>query len=648
MKIISANITGSLILNNVDVSSITGSQSSINSLNNKTGSYAVTGSNVFIGNQNITGSVSVTGSLTTTGTIIAQTLNVQQVTSSVVYSSGSNIFGNSLSNTQVMTGSVSITGSLSVNGVTNTVGTGTTNTLPKFTGASTIGDSAITDDGTTVTLVSRALSGTSATFSGLVTGQTTSNGNITQNFLAYNSGTSISGASYDFQSGGTSQTARISANYEASSPDRMAMRFLVGQGSGLVEILKLFNSIMTVTGAATFSGGVTSRVNDGSAQFNAEPTTTTNSAYIQFLNSDGYGYIGKNSSAGGNLASGTAAYALVISTYKAGGTTAPIQFAPNNSIAATITSGGNVGIGTTDPLFAKLSVNGNISLGTYDGINTSFKIGRQRVDGAGYVNTPYIDFKVDSSSNGYITFSTIHSGVAGYPDAVTINYNGNVLIGTTSDNGYKLDIRSTSGNNFVNSYTQISSNGQQSGFVAQCLWSGSDRGVSLAMYKHASITNPATYISFWSGTSTFQYMHIDDSGVLRLSSSSGDIGTANGTIVGTQTSDVRLKNVKDSFNYGLNEILQINPIAFTFKNDANNTDKLGFSAQEMLNIIPESVYDTKNCIDGYEDTDDSMVKIPKSNDNVYGMDYTTLIPVLVKAIQEQQAQIEILKNNITQ
>jgi hypothetical protein len=41
---------------------------------------------------------------------------VQQVTSSIVYSSGSNIFGNSLSNTQQFTGSVSVTGSLTVNG----------------------------------------------------------------------------------------------------------------------------------------------------------------------------------------------------------------------------------------------------------------------------------------------------------------------------------------------------------------------------------------------------------------------------------------------------------------------------------------------------------------------------------------------------
>ena len=49
------------------------------------------------------------------GTITAQTLVVQTVTSSVVYSSGSNIFGNDLTNTQQLTGSVTVTGSLSVN-----------------------------------------------------------------------------------------------------------------------------------------------------------------------------------------------------------------------------------------------------------------------------------------------------------------------------------------------------------------------------------------------------------------------------------------------------------------------------------------------------------------------------------------------------
>lgn len=75
--------------------------------------YATTGSNIFQANQTIC------ANLTTTGTITAQTINVQQVTSSVVYSSGSNVFGNQLINTQQFTGSVFITGStLNVNGGT--------------------------------------------------------------------------------------------------------------------------------------------------------------------------------------------------------------------------------------------------------------------------------------------------------------------------------------------------------------------------------------------------------------------------------------------------------------------------------------------------------------------------------------------------
>jgi hypothetical protein len=53
----------------------------------------------------------VTGNITSTGQIVAQTINVQQVTSSIVYSCGSNTFGCSTSNNQVFTGSVFITGS---------------------------------------------------------------------------------------------------------------------------------------------------------------------------------------------------------------------------------------------------------------------------------------------------------------------------------------------------------------------------------------------------------------------------------------------------------------------------------------------------------------------------------------------------------
>lgn len=74
------------------------------------GNYATTGSNIFLGAQ------TVCANITSTGTIIAQTLNVQQVTSSIVYSSGSNVFGCQLTDTQQMTGSLRVTGSFNVIG----------------------------------------------------------------------------------------------------------------------------------------------------------------------------------------------------------------------------------------------------------------------------------------------------------------------------------------------------------------------------------------------------------------------------------------------------------------------------------------------------------------------------------------------------
>ena len=82
--------------------------------------YATTGSNSFRATQ------SITGSLTVTGQIIAQTLNVQQVTSSIVFSSGSNVFGCDINSRQTFTGSFYQTGSIAYFG--GNVGIGTTTT----------------------------------------------------------------------------------------------------------------------------------------------------------------------------------------------------------------------------------------------------------------------------------------------------------------------------------------------------------------------------------------------------------------------------------------------------------------------------------------------------------------------------------------
>jgi hypothetical protein len=58
----------------------------------------------------ITGSLNLSGSFNINGTLTATTLVVQTITSSTVFSSGSNRFGNDLANTQVFTGSLSVNG----------------------------------------------------------------------------------------------------------------------------------------------------------------------------------------------------------------------------------------------------------------------------------------------------------------------------------------------------------------------------------------------------------------------------------------------------------------------------------------------------------------------------------------------------------
>jgi hypothetical protein len=99
-----------------------GQDNRLGSLESKTGSYATTGSNNFVGQQNINNSVNITGSLNVTGEITALSASITYLetiyqTSSVIFSSGSNILGDEASDTQTLFGTVRLpNGPLSVTG----------------------------------------------------------------------------------------------------------------------------------------------------------------------------------------------------------------------------------------------------------------------------------------------------------------------------------------------------------------------------------------------------------------------------------------------------------------------------------------------------------------------------------------------------
>jgi len=97
-------------------------------------------------------------------------------------------------------------------------------------------------------------------------------------------------------------------------------------------------------------------------------------------------------------------------------------------------------------------------------------------------------------------------------------------------------------------------------------------------------------------------------------------------------SDRKLKkNIKDT-PYGLDDVLKMRAVEFDWKEKRNGVHDIGFIAQEIEKIIPEVVQEVQTL-----KTDGDTHKV---------VDYGKLTSVLIKAIQEQQNQINELKGII--
>jgi len=89
-------------------------------------------------------------------------------------------------------------------------------------------------------------------------------------------------------------------------------------------------------------------------------------------------------------------------------------------------------------------------------------------------------------------------------------------------------------------------------------------------------------------------------------------------------SDRRLKRDIAPSERGLGEILRLQPVSFAYNEEMYGPGPhIGFLAQDLQGILPELV----------EEMENGFLRI----------DYDEVIPILTKAIQEQQAQIEALK-----
>ena len=174
---------------------------------------------------------------------------------------------------------------------------------------------------------------------------------------------------------------------------------------------------------------------------------------------------------------------------------------------------------------------------------------------------------------------------------------------------------------------------------------GSERYTSLGVRCEAGATYAAPYVNIRRGSDgshRYYWTGVDNN--LRTSTSAVQVGSNNGTVVGTQTSDERLKQNIRECPYGLDTVMQLEPILYEFKSTPDRTET-GFIAQQVAPLIPEAVSDTGDPLEPINWPEDSNepAPVPASGETILAMDYARLIPALVNSIKELKAEIETLK-----
>ena len=455
---------------------------------------------------------------------------------------------------------------------------GTSTYIPVFTGANSIGNSQIWNNGG---IIGMGTNYSSPSFSVVASsGDTVTQGKLAINTTSF-SGTSVLQVNGTTQSTGyflTGMTAGSGALYYNAGANRVTLANYNASGILTFEVNGGATALtIASTGAATFSSNVIA------PQF-----------YANFV---GAGFRGIEYQSSGTIFgyskadAGGGEYRHYIGP--SGGWGGYMTFYTDNSERMGITSGGNVGIGTSSPgnfsgvgfTGPFLDIAGILQIkGTSSNGLAAFQLGGDTYRKALIytpvgTDTPYLAFGV--ATNGSSSSAN---------EAMRITSGGNLLVGTTTDVGQKFVV-----------------NG----------------GV-------ATIDN---YLTMRSTVNSTNYGFINEgTGLIKIAiigvQNSAQINMATG--VYTPLSDSTKKKDFEASTIGLKEVLQLKPTLYRMKtDDTEGSKELGFIAQEVKEFIPQAFVQSGDFI---------------------GLNFNAITASNTKAIQEiyqlvlaQNAKIEELK-----
>ena len=332
-------------------------------------------------------------------------------------------------------------------------------------------------------------------------------------------------------------------------------------------------------------------------------------------------------------------------------TKVPVELSSTPSIvdngdatAITIDSSELVGVGTTSPV---THLHLESSAATQFRIRTTSSSSEPQmimIDGAG----------------DYFAMQKVDRGMTFKPqgaEAMRIDNSGNVGINTTSPSG-KLHITNTGGGTTPSNYMRVEgATANNSNYPAIEV-----KGGTLAnVYPSYGMTNGGlgTWITAGYHTSNYNVRaawSVNNGSLGGYTSSgtsytqtflvaqNGDTSTNDGTI--SSLSDERVKTDIKDLTDGLEIVKKLRPVTFKYNDDSTDDDgnllmastsdktRFGFIAQEVEKVAPQYVETITRKIKNVE------------VDDFKTLSATRMIPMLFKAIQEQQTQIEALQSEI--